>query len=114
MGITKKEGFREMTLDMAEVLKVLGHPARLAIMEFLAESPSCICNDVVGSVPLAQPTVSRHLSELKRVGLIKGEISGKNICYCIDNDRWHMVMDYLRKLTGAIEAPVANCNSSII
>ena len=84
MGITKTEGFSEKITRMADILKVMGNPARLRIVEFLAASPSCICNDLVDELPLAQPTISRHLSELKRVGLIKGSIDGKNICYCID------------------------------
>lgn len=87
MGITKTEGFSTKVNDMAEVLKALGHPARLAIIEFLAKSPSCICNDIVDEIPLAQPTISRHLSELKKVGLIQGSIEGKNICYCINEER---------------------------
>ena len=114
MGITKTEGFSPQTLEMAEIVKAIGHPARLAIMEYLAKSPSCICNDIIAEVPLAQPTISRHLSELKKVGLIKGRISGKNICYCIDPDRWQAVMEYLRRLSGFIESPAEKCNSSIM
>ena len=114
MGITKTEGFTPQTLDMAEMLKALGHPARLAIMEYLAKSPSCVCSDIICELPLAQPTVSRHLSELKKVGLIKGQISGKHICYCIDTHRWDAVMNYFRELTGVIETPSSKCNSSII
>lgn len=109
MGITKTEGFGEETLRMAEIIKALGHPARLAIMEFLAKSPSCICNDIVGEVPLAQPTVSRHLSELKKVGLIKGQVSGKNMCYCIDRDAWSAAMDYLQGLSSHIIMPKEAC-----
>ena len=71
MGITKTEGFTANITEMADVLKALGHPARLAIMEYLARTPSCVCGDIVNEIPLAQPTISRHLSELKRVGLIE-------------------------------------------
>ena len=92
MGITKIEGFEPRVAIMAEVLKALGHPARLSIMEFLAKSPSCICNDLVDEIPLAQPTISRHLSELKKVGLIQGTISGKNVCYCINEEKWSEVL----------------------
>ena len=76
MGITKTDGFTKEINQTADILKVLGHPARLAIIEHLAKSPSCICNDIVDEIPLAQPTISRHLSELKRVGLIQGTIEG--------------------------------------
>ncbi len=92
MGITRVEGFEKRITEMAEVLKALGHPARLSIMEYLAKSTSCICNDIVEELPLAQPTISRHLSELKRVGLIQGTIDGKNKSYCINEETWSQVL----------------------
>lgn len=91
MGIAKTEGLDVRVTEMAEVFKAIGHPGRLAIIEYLAKSPSCICNDIVGELPFAQPTISKHLSELKRVGLIRGKIDGKNVCYCIDEERWSQV-----------------------
>ena len=84
MGITKTTGFSEETNEMAEILKALGHPARLEIVQFLIKSSSCVCGDIVDVLPLAQSTVSKHLSELKKVGIIKGTITGNNICYCLD------------------------------
>ncbi|MES2573468.1 MAG: metalloregulator ArsR/SmtB family transcription factor [Bacteroidota bacterium] len=84
MGITKTIGFSTETNEMSEILKALGHPARLEIVQFLMNSPSCICGDIVEVLPLAQSTVSKHLSELKKVGIIKGTITGNNICYCLD------------------------------
>ena len=101
MGITKTTGFSEEVNTMSEILKALGHPARLSIMLYLAKSPSCICNDIVMELPLAQPTISRHLSELKKVGLIQGEITGKHICYCINTKKWQAVLDYLETITVA-------------
>jgi len=86
MGITKTIGFSKETNEMAEILKALGHPARLEIVKHLMNSPSCICGDIVEVLPLAQSTVSKHLSELKRVNLIKGTITGNNICYCLNNE----------------------------
>ncbi|OHX64002.1 ArsR/SmtB family transcription factor [Flammeovirga pacifica] len=94
MGITKTQGFSEETTSMAELLKALGHPARLSIMMYLANSPQCINSDLVDELPLAQSTVSRHLSELKRVGLIKGTIAGNNISYCVNEDMWDKVKDF--------------------
>ncbi len=102
MGITKTIGFSEEINTMAEILKALGHPARLSIMHYLAKSPSCICNDIVLELPLAQPTISRHLSELKKVGLIQGEISGKHICYCINLQKWQEVLQYLDMITSSL------------
>lgn len=84
MGITKTIGFSTETNEMAEILKALGHPARLEIVKILMTSPSCICGDIVEVLPLAQSTVSKHLSELKKVGIIKGTVTGNNICYCLD------------------------------
>jgi len=84
MGITKTIGFSAETNEMAEILKALGHPARLEIVHFLMKSSSCICGDIVEVLPLAQSTVSKHLSELKKVGIIKGTVTGNNICYCLD------------------------------
>ncbi len=104
MGITKKEGFDTEIVEMSEVLKALGHPARLSIVEFLANTNSCISNQLVEELPLAQPTISRHLSELKRVGIIKGTIEGKNICYCINQDRWEDIQIFIKKLSLKINS----------
>lgn len=102
MGITKTEGFETRVTEMAEIFKVIGHPGRLAIIEYLAKSPSCICNDIVDELPLAQPTISKHLSELKKVGLIKGRIEGKNICYCINENKWKEVEEATKGISTLI------------
>lgn len=109
MGITKTDGFSEKVNYMADVLKALGHPARLSIMQYLAGSTSCICNDLVDELPLAQPTISRHLSELKRVGLIKGKISGKNICYCIDPEALQRVNDVIGEMSDKLSLSDSCC-----
>lgn len=109
MGITKTDGFTIEVTQMAEVLKALGHPARLSIMLYLAKTPSCICGDIVEELPLAQSTVSRHLSELKKVGLIQGSITGNNICYCINNDVWKKVESLFTGVSSTISLPNACC-----
>ena len=63
MGITKTLGFSEETIELSEILKAFGHPARLEIVKFLINSPTCICGDIVEFLPLSQSTVSKHLSE---------------------------------------------------
>lgn len=68
--------------------KALAHPARVAILEYLSKSNACMCGDIVEVLPLAQSTVSQHLRELKEAGLIKGEIEGTSVCYCIDDKGW--------------------------
>jgi len=70
--------------DAAERLKALGHPVRLAIVRALAERSCCCCADVCSRLPLAQSTVSQHLKVLKECGLIRGEVDGPRICYCIE------------------------------
>lgn len=102
MGITKTDGFNSKVNNMSEILKALGHPARLSIMHFLSVQSSCICNDIVDELPLAQPTISRHLSELKKVGLIKGSIEGKNVCYCIDHITWKKVVAEIYSISTAL------------
>jgi len=102
MGITKTDGFSEDVNIMSDILKALGHPARLSIMQYISEQNSCISNDIVGELPLAQPTISRHLSELKKVGLIKGTISGKNICYCINSTVWTSVVSQINTISKAM------------
>ncbi len=88
MGITKTNKFTENQNRTAQLYKALGHPARIAIIEFLMQQKSCICADVVEHLPLSQSTISQHLKELKKVGIIKGDISGTSICYCIDHRVW--------------------------
>ena len=84
MGITKTKNFTQNQNDIAQLLKALAHPARVAIVEYLLSVDACICNDIVAEINLAQPTVSQHLKELKNAGIIQGEVEGKSVCYCIN------------------------------
>jgi len=84
MWATKTDHFTTQQNNMATMAKAFGHPARVAIIEYLLKVDTCICGDIVNVLPLAQPTVSQHLKELKNAGLIKGNIEGTAICYCID------------------------------
>ena len=93
MGITKTSGFTELQNRRAVVFKALGHPARIAIIEMLLKRQACICNDMVEELPLSQSTISQHLRELKDVGIIKGEIEGTSICYCINEVVWKEIQD---------------------
>ena len=88
MGLTKTEEFTRAQNDLAVLAKALGHPARIAILQFLIKSKQCICGDIVDELPLSQSTVSQHLNELKKAGLIKGNIEGPSVCYCIDEKAW--------------------------
>jgi DNA-binding transcriptional ArsR family regulator len=89
MGLTKTEEFTKTQNELAGLAKALGHPARIAIIQFLIRTKSCVCGDIVDELPLSQSTVSQHLKELKKVGLIKGDIEGPSVCYCIDEKVWN-------------------------
>ena len=89
MGLTKTEIFTEKQNKLASMMKALGHPARIAILQLLIKSQACICGHLVEELGLAQATISQHLKELKNVGLIKGTIEGTSVCYCIDAKVWN-------------------------
>ena len=95
MGITKTESYTDQTLMLAGLFKALGHPARLAILQYISKQSSCICGDIVSELSLSQASISRHLQELKTVGLIKGEISGTSVCYCLNNEHIPYVSQFL-------------------
>ena len=95
MGLTKTEIFSEKQNRLATLFKVLGHPARIAILQHIINQKVCICNDLVEELGLAQATISQHLKELKNIGIIKGSIEGKSVCYCIDEKVWKTVQDEL-------------------
>jgi ArsR family transcriptional regulator len=90
MGLSKTEEFTVKDNRIARFAKALGHPARIAILQQLIKSKSCICGDLVEELPLSQSTVSQHLKELKDSGLIKGNIDGVKVCYCIDPNVWEL------------------------
>jgi DNA-binding transcriptional ArsR family regulator len=84
MGTTKTELFSLEQNRLAELSKAIAHPARIAILQYLAKINQCVCGDIVEELPLSQSTVSQHLKALKQVGLIKGNIEGASICYCLN------------------------------
>ncbi len=88
MGLTKTDLFTKSQNNMAKMAKVLGHPARIAILEYLLKSDTCINSTLVAELGLAQATISQHLKELKSSGLIQGTVEGKAMSYCIDPKVW--------------------------
>ena len=106
MGLTKTEGFTKSQVELGAIAKALGHPARIAILQFLAARKACVCGDIVDELPLSQSTVSQHLKELKSVGLIKGDIEGPSVCYCIDEKTWSKAH---RTLTELFDKGMDNC-----
>ena len=108
MGVTKTDNFSKTQNRTSRLAKAIGHPARVAILEFIIKQSSCICGDIVDELPLSQSTVSQHLKELKEVGLIKGSIEGAAICYCIDDKVWEEAKETLNRLFGSY-VPGKNC-----
>jgi ArsR family transcriptional regulator len=88
----------EADQELAALAKALGHPARVQIMRLLVRREACICGDIVDEIPLAQSTVSQHLKVLKGVGLIRGDIDGPRVCYCVEP----RVLRRLKALVGSI------------
>lgn len=88
MGITKTDLFTKEQNELAKVAKVLGNPARIAILHHLLKANACINGDLVQELGLAQATISQHLRELKAIGLVQGTIEGVSMSYCIDAAKW--------------------------
>ena len=94
---------------MSDKFKALGHPARIAIVEYLLRSESCICGEIVNELPLAQPTVSRHLKELKEAGIIKGNVEGTSIQYCLDEQTVSELLSYMISLLKQLQSSNRIC-----
>ncbi|GAB2566916.1 ArsR/SmtB family transcription factor [Spirosoma areae] len=88
MGLTKTEIFTDRQNRIADLAKAFAHPARVAILQLLIARKACVCGDLVDELDLAQATVSQHLKELKRIGIIQGEITPPRVCYCINPPVW--------------------------
>lgn len=109
MGVTKTEHFTDKQNEIATLAKALGHPARVAIIDYLLKVDACICGDIVNELPLAQPTVSQHLKELKNAGLIKGSVEGNAICYCIDENGFEKFKSFFKNINDSIEKKKTDC-----
>lgn len=113
MGASKSAEFSEPHNALAAQFKALAHPARVAIIEHLMKTGACVCGEIVSELPLAQPTVSQHLKELKSAGLIRGSIEGKRVCYCIHEQAIVRLREYFSALSEAWEA-AHNSNTQAI
>jgi DNA-binding transcriptional ArsR family regulator len=110
MGVSKTDEFTRKQNASATLLKSLGHPARVAIIEYLTEVETCICGDIVNELPLAQATISQHLKELKNAGLIKGRIEGNSVCYCIDEKTIETLQNYFAVISAKIKTKKSKCS----
>lgn len=103
MAKSKLEEFTQEEIYLADLAKSLAHPARIKILKILSEMNSCVCGEIVDLLPLAQATVSQHLKELKRIGLIEGEIEGPKTCYCLNKEA-------IKKAFGSFQKLFTNIN----
>jgi DNA-binding transcriptional ArsR family regulator len=102
MTVHKKTDLKDEAIQIAEISKALSHPVRIKILQILAQKNICICGELVELLPLAQSTVSQHLKELKRVGLIKGEVEGPKTCYCLNKKMVKKTREALSNLFAKI------------
>ena len=102
MGLTKTDAYTADQLRLADLCRALGHPARIAILQQLLSAGCCICRDFTAEIDLSQPTISRHLKELKVAGLIAGTVEGRSVNYCIAADRWREVQALLNGMFDSV------------
>lgn len=109
MGITKTQTYSQKELAVARYAKALSHPARIAILQLLIKKNTCICGEIVEDLPISQSTVSQHLKALKESGLIKGEIDGTSVCYCIDEKEWKKAKIAIGELMESFAGKTTQC-----
>ena len=109
MGATKTKDYTALELSIAKYAKALSHPARVAILNLLLKKQACVCGDIVDELPLSQSTVSQHLKALKEAGLIKGDIDGASICYCIDEKEWNKAKMQMSQFFDKFIPPLKGC-----
>lgn len=109
MGATKTDYYSDTQNEIAILAKALGHPARIAIIEYILKANTCICGDIVNELSLAQPTISQHLKELKNAGLIKGSVEGTSICYCVDEKGFEKIRKFFERISLSIEKKKNKC-----
>lgn len=109
MGLTKTEIFTDEQNEISLYAKVIGHPARVAILQQLYKIDTCYCGDLVKEIGLAQPTISQHLKELKHLGLIKGNVEGRSVCYCINIENWTKMKETMLKFLNQDIANQEDC-----
>lgn len=109
MGLTKTEIFTDEQNRLALMLKAMAHPARIAILQYLIKTNTCVCGSLVDELGLAQATISQHLKELKNAGLIQGTIEGVSTCYCIEPKAWELLRRELDTFMGSYVAGSKCC-----
>ncbi len=109
MGVTKTAVFTDDQNQVADYAKALAHPARVAIIQFLLKQKACVCGDIVDELPLSQSTVSQHLKELKRIGVVQGVVEGPSVCYCINPAGWQRMQSVLNQVLASLSSEESCC-----
>jgi len=109
MGLAKTEIFTDKQNEIALFAKAFGHPARVSILQYLFKIDSCVCGDIVNEIGLAQPTISQHLKELKHLGLIRGNVEGTSVCYCINIEKWAAMKSIMSEFLNQDISNKPNC-----
>jgi len=107
--MNKSENFDDNLQELARFARAISHPARLAILKYLAETKTCISGDISDSLPLSRTTVSQHLKELRDLGLIHGEIDGLRVNYCLCSSSIKTYLASFEKFFGPIKAAKVDC-----
>ncbi|WP_228852735.1 ArsR/SmtB family transcription factor [Aegicerativicinus sediminis] len=106
MGASKTDLYPKDITELAEIAKILAHPARISILNYISQQKACICNDIAEEIGLAQPTISQHLKVINDAGLLDGTYKGKSVCYCLNPEK----MNWFKKtLTEFLEATTQTC-----
>lgn len=108
MGATKLEIHNKSAMELATMAKVFAHPARVAILQYISNQDSCICNDLVEEIGLAQATISQHLKVINDAGLLKGNFQGKSLCYCLNVERFQEFQELINSFFNTTKS---NCCS---
>lgn len=108
MGVTKSDLFTDAQNEIASYTKVLAHPARIAIIQYLLMTNTCCNSHLVEDLGLAQATISQHLKELKNVGIIQGTVEGVSVNYCINPEKWQYIKELLLELFESYDP--TNCS----
>lgn len=111
LGMIKKSVFAPKLQTLSAFAKAIAHPARLAILEYLAETQTCISGDISANLPLSRSTVSQHLNELKNLGLIHGSIDGLKVNYCLCNSTLNEYLQNFEDFFSAIKSTQVVCDT---
>jgi len=109
MAYTLSNDYKEEEIILARIAKAMGHPARIAILKYLATLDTCCFGDINKELPIAKATVSQHLSELKDAGLIRGDIDPPKVNYCIDKENWKKAIKLFDSFFGKKEGETTCC-----